>query len=348
MKPTFVEGIEEVTRTMDSGGRRGLRRRSPRGRSLDPGTMLAAARRIIADGFAAVLFALTFLGHWIGTRAAGADAPAASGRSRPRGVYRARRAHLGLPGLLVGRPGRPASDPGSLRAARVLEALAWNAALVVLVLLRRPGPRASFDYFLERIAAAGPSRWTGILARRPPPAQRDHAGPGRPGHSRLLGATETWIPYRNRKGVASMKVILNNDVPNLGELGDVKDVALGYARNFLLPRAARPFRTTRRRSPSSRSARPRSRPSRPRSAWRALDLKDPARGRGDRPGTCPPARQRQALRRRHQRHRRRRAPQEGHLPSTGSGSRSPAASSRAWATTRSRSASTKRTRRRSS
>jgi large subunit ribosomal protein L9 len=33
-----------------------------------------------------------------------------------------------------------------------------------------------------------------------------------------------------------MKVILNNDVPNLGELGDVKDVAAGYARNFLLPR----------------------------------------------------------------------------------------------------------------
>jgi len=33
-----------------------------------------------------------------------------------------------------------------------------------------------------------------------------------------------------------MKVILNNDVPNLGELGDVKDVAPGYARNFLLPR----------------------------------------------------------------------------------------------------------------
>jgi len=33
-----------------------------------------------------------------------------------------------------------------------------------------------------------------------------------------------------------MKVILNNDVPNLGELGDVKEVALGYARSYLLPR----------------------------------------------------------------------------------------------------------------
>jgi large subunit ribosomal protein L9 len=33
-----------------------------------------------------------------------------------------------------------------------------------------------------------------------------------------------------------MKVILNQDVPNLGELGDVRDVAAGYARNFLFPR----------------------------------------------------------------------------------------------------------------
>ncbi|MDD3980715.1 MAG: 50S ribosomal protein L9 [Spirochaetia bacterium] len=33
-----------------------------------------------------------------------------------------------------------------------------------------------------------------------------------------------------------MKVILNQDVPNLGEIGDVKVVAPGYARNYLLPR----------------------------------------------------------------------------------------------------------------
>ena len=32
-----------------------------------------------------------------------------------------------------------------------------------------------------------------------------------------------------------MKVILNQDVIGLGEEGDVKDVAAGYARNFLLP-----------------------------------------------------------------------------------------------------------------
>lgn len=33
-----------------------------------------------------------------------------------------------------------------------------------------------------------------------------------------------------------MKVILNQDVKHLGEEGDVKDVAKGYARNFLFPR----------------------------------------------------------------------------------------------------------------
>ena len=33
-----------------------------------------------------------------------------------------------------------------------------------------------------------------------------------------------------------MKVILQKDIPNLGDAGDIKIVADGYARNFLLPK----------------------------------------------------------------------------------------------------------------
>lgn len=33
-----------------------------------------------------------------------------------------------------------------------------------------------------------------------------------------------------------MKVILNQDIEDLGEIGDIKEVAPGYARNYLLPK----------------------------------------------------------------------------------------------------------------
>jgi len=39
-----------------------------------------------------------------------------------------------------------------------------------------------------------------------------------------------------KQGVRTMKVILQENVENLGYVGDILDVANGYARNYLLPR----------------------------------------------------------------------------------------------------------------
>ncbi|MBE9502326.1 MAG: 50S ribosomal protein L9 [Dehalococcoidia bacterium] len=40
-----------------------------------------------------------------------------------------------------------------------------------------------------------------------------------------------------------MRVVLLQDVPRLGSVGEVRDVASGYARNFLLPRGLAEFAT---------------------------------------------------------------------------------------------------------
>ena len=50
-----------------------------------------------------------------------------------------------------------------------------------------------------------------------------------------------------------MRVVLRSDVDKLGKRGDMLDVADGYARNYLLPRAM-PFRQQRRDRPSQRHA----------------------------------------------------------------------------------------------
>ena len=41
-----------------------------------------------------------------------------------------------------------------------------------------------------------------------------------------------------------MKIILTRDVPNLGQAGDVKDIATGYARNYLIPKGLAAKATT--------------------------------------------------------------------------------------------------------
>ena len=48
--------------------------------------------------------------------------------------------------------------------------------------------------------------------------------------------SELFTDKKQELGEIQMKVILNVDVKSLGEEGDVKNVANGYARNFLLPR----------------------------------------------------------------------------------------------------------------
>lgn len=194
----LLRGIEEMTRTMDSVGGEGYAGAVLRS-SLDPGTMLAQARRVIADGFAAVLFAATFLGHWIGTRAAGPDAQGAK-RIPALSVF-------AVPGQLIwGFLGSwtavlAARLPyfSALGSAQFLEAMAWNAALAVSFCYAAQG-LGILRHVLERFAPTGPLRWTGMLLVVLL-LFNVTTGAWTAGILTVLGATETWIPYRISKGV---------------------------------------------------------------------------------------------------------------------------------------------------
>lgn len=194
----LLQGIEEMTRTIDSVGGEGYAGAVLRS-SLEPEAMLQAARRVIADGFAAVLFGATFLGHWLGTRAAGSDAPGS--RQVPA------LSSFSVPGQLIWAFLSSWSAVLSLRlpylaglrSAPFLEALAWNAALAVSLCFAVQG-LGILRHFLERIAPTGPLRWTGILLVVLLLFNLK-TGAWTAGTLTVLGATETWIPYRTSKGV---------------------------------------------------------------------------------------------------------------------------------------------------
>lgn len=194
----LLRGIEEMTKTMDSVGGEGYAGAVLRS-SLEPAAMLESSRRVIADGFAAVLFACTFMSHWFGTRAAGADAPGA--RKVPvLSVFT-------VPGQLIWAflgswsavLALRLPNISGLRSAPFLEAIVWNAALAVSFCYLVQG-LGILRHLLERIAPSGPLRWTGILLVVLL-LFNITTGAWAAGVLSVLGATETWIPYRISKGV---------------------------------------------------------------------------------------------------------------------------------------------------
>lgn len=166
---------------------------------LNPETILNMTRRIIADTFVAVLFVITFLGHWIGTRIAGRDASRATALPRleefyvPAGLIWPFLAGWAL--VLVSRT--PALQ--ALQGRQGIESVAWNLALVVSFCYAAQG-LGILRHILGRLSPNGFLRWLGTLLVVLL-LFNYVTGAWAAGVLTVFGATETWIPYRISKGV---------------------------------------------------------------------------------------------------------------------------------------------------
>ena len=192
------KGITDMTASLKEAGGESFSGAVLRS-SLDTETILQTSRKIIADSFAALLFIFTFLGHWIGTRMAGNNArevcvvPRLNEFSVPVSMIWA---FLGLWfAVLTTRFSVMRSFPGSA----IFEGVAWNAALTVSFCYAVQG-FAVFRYFAGKVSPTGPLRWAGTLLVVLL-LLNFTTGAWTAGVLTVLGATETWIPYRISKGV---------------------------------------------------------------------------------------------------------------------------------------------------
>lgn len=192
------KGIADMTATMGAAGGEGFTAAVLRS-TLDPETLLNTTRRVIASSFAAVFFVFVLLSHWIGVRLAGSEA--GSGERAPRLadftvpadlIW----AFLGLWSVVLA---TRLPFLKALSGLQILEAISWNAALVVSFCYAVQG-LALFRHLSERIAPSGPLRWLGTLLVVLL-LFNTATGVWTAGALTVLGATETWIPYRINKGV---------------------------------------------------------------------------------------------------------------------------------------------------
>ncbi len=167
--------------------------------SLDAESMLDDTRRTVTNSYAAVIVLFTFLGHWIGTRMAGRDAPGA--RELPRIEGFKVPSALIWPFLVTWFAVLALRLPQarSLTGTALYDAIAWNAALTVSFYFAVQG-YGILRHFLGRFAPAGPLRFAGILLVVLLLLNVTTSA-WAAGALTVLGATETWIPYRASKGV---------------------------------------------------------------------------------------------------------------------------------------------------